>query len=86
MSFPAIARAVIRAVTKTATRLRRELSGDLDTIIGKALRVAPEDRYGSAAHLADDLKRYLDQRPIAARPPLKYTFHRVPPTTSSSTR
>jgi serine/threonine-protein kinase len=53
----------------TATRLRRELSGDLDTIVGKALRVVPDERYGSAAHLADDLKRYLDRQPIAARPP-----------------
>ena len=76
--------AAIARSSGTATRLRRELAGDLDTIIGKALRVAPEDRYGSAAHLADDLKHYLDQRPIAARPPslwystrLALTRHRL---------
>jgi eukaryotic-like serine/threonine-protein kinase len=65
-------------------KLRGELAGDLDTIVGKALRIAPDDRYGSAAHLADDLKRYLDQKPIAARPPsfwyatrLAITRHRL---------
>jgi serine/threonine-protein kinase len=53
----------------TAARLRQEVAGDLETIIGKALRIEPAERYGSAAHLGDDLKRFLDQKPIAARPP-----------------
>ena len=42
--------------------MRGDLAGDLDTIVGKALRIAPDERYGSAAHLADDLERYLDQQ------------------------
>jgi serine/threonine-protein kinase len=62
------AAALVRA-RPSAARLRGELQGDLDTIIGKALRIAPEDRYGSAAHLADDIRRYLDHKPIAARRP-----------------
>ena len=52
-----------------AARLRAELAGDLETIVSKALRIAPEDRYASAAHLGDDLRRLLDHQPIAARRP-----------------
>jgi eukaryotic-like serine/threonine-protein kinase len=43
------------------------LKGDLDAIIARALRVAPGERYESAAALADDLQRHLTQRPVRAR-------------------
>lgn len=46
---------------------RGALKGDLDTIILKALQSVPEDRYGSAAELAEDVKRFLDGMPISAR-------------------
>jgi serine/threonine-protein kinase len=49
-------------------RVARELAGDLDTLALKALAREPERRYPSAAALTDDLRRYLDGRPIAARP------------------
>jgi len=49
-------------------RLRRQLVGDLDTIVLKALRKTPERRYGSVAELAEDTQRYLDDQPIEARP------------------
>jgi serine/threonine protein kinase len=49
-------------------RLRREFRGDLDTIVAKALKKRPEERYGSVAALAEDLRRYLAQEPILARP------------------
>ena len=42
--------------------------GDLDTIVAKALKKKPEERYPCVAALAEDLRRYLDHRPIAARP------------------
>ena len=49
-------------------RLRRELRGDLDTIVAKALKKSPAERYGSVTELAEDLRRYLRREPIAARP------------------
>ncbi len=41
---------------------------DLATIIGKACAYEPNHRYESAGALADDLRRFLDDRPIDARP------------------
>lgn len=49
-------------------RLRRRLRGDLDTIVGKALKKRPEERYTAVADLADDVRRHLAHAPIGARP------------------
>jgi serine/threonine-protein kinase len=46
----------------------RELSGDLDNIVGTALRLEPERRYHTAGDLADDLKRWRNQLPVNATP------------------
>jgi serine/threonine-protein kinase len=48
-------------------RLRRVLSGDLDSIVLKAMAREPDQRYGSVEQLAEDVRRYLDVRPVAAR-------------------
>jgi serine/threonine protein kinase len=49
--------------------LRPEVEPDLEAIVLATLEKDPEDRYDSAAALADDLRRYLDGYPIAATPP-----------------
>ncbi len=49
---------------KSARRMR----GDLDTVVLKALRKDPKQRYATAQAFADDLKRYLAYEPIAAKP------------------
>jgi serine/threonine protein kinase/Tfp pilus assembly protein PilF len=45
------------------------LDEDVETIVSKALEKDPKDRYASAAALAEDLRRWLDSKPILARPP-----------------
>ncbi len=49
-------------------KLERQLRGDLDTIIGKALKKEPRERYASVTALGEDLQRYLNEQPISARP------------------
>ncbi|MCB1599858.1 MAG: serine/threonine-protein kinase [Lysobacterales bacterium] len=51
-----------------STLSARLIDADLDTIVVKALALEADRRYPSATALADDLKRYLDGRPISARP------------------
>jgi serine/threonine-protein kinase len=45
----------------------RALEGDLDAIVRCACEPRPEDRYSSARHFAEDLRRYLRREPIQAR-------------------
>jgi eukaryotic-like serine/threonine-protein kinase len=45
-----------------------ELAGDLDNIALKALECSPDDRYRSVELLADDIRSFLESRPVSARP------------------
>ncbi len=49
-------------------RVNPAVPADLATIVTRAIARAPGDRYATAGELADDLRRFLDGRPIAARP------------------
>jgi serine/threonine protein kinase len=52
---------------KARRRLKRKLSGDLDVIILKALRKEPARRYASVEQFSEDIRRYLEGRPVRAR-------------------
>lgn len=52
----------------TPRGLATRLAGDLDAIVLKALRREPQRRYLGAGALGDDLLRFLERRPVAARP------------------
>ncbi len=47
----------------------RQLAGDLDAVLAKGLAKEPDQRYGSVAALADDLRRFVAGQPVGARPP-----------------
>jgi serine/threonine-protein kinase len=49
-------------------KLRQLLSGDLATIVAKCLSPRAKDRYPSLDALSADIRRYLDGRPVLARP------------------
>jgi tetratricopeptide (TPR) repeat protein len=50
-------------------RLNRAIPLELETIALKAMEKNTQDRYATAKELADDLRRYLDDKPIQARRP-----------------
>jgi serine/threonine-protein kinase len=52
----------------TPGELATGLRGDLENIVGKALRKRPAERYATVDALADDLRRYQRQEPVSARP------------------
>jgi tetratricopeptide (TPR) repeat protein len=80
---------LIQQITETIPRLMshkllsqnrsasRVLSGDLDTIVAKALHKEQDRRYVSVQRLADDIESYLSNRPVKARSDsLWYRSHR----------
>ena len=56
-----------RRGTATPARLRAVVAGDIETVVLKALRKPPADRYTSVERFAEDLRACLAHRPIAAR-------------------
>ena len=63
-----VADEIALARSTTRRKLREALRGDLDMLVMKALKKAPEQRYESALALADDIRRHLDGQPLRARP------------------
>jgi serine/threonine-protein kinase len=47
---------------------RRALRGDLDTIVGVALKKPPTERFRTVIEFADELRRFLRHEPIRVRP------------------
>ncbi|MFQ5463839.1 MAG: protein kinase, partial [Phycisphaerae bacterium] len=69
------ARVIRETSPKRLTRIKPKLRGDIETIVLKCLEKDPEQRYQSAAELAADVQRYLNDEPIQAAPhSLLYQF------------
>jgi len=58
---------VSRSRADSPDGLRRQLSGDLDKIVLKALRKGPEQRYRTAEAFGEDVRRHLEGLPVEAR-------------------
>jgi eukaryotic-like serine/threonine-protein kinase len=67
--LPAAMRAIREEDPAPLGTIDRSYRGDLETIVTKALVKDKTQRYGSAADLGADLRRYLTNDPILARPP-----------------
>ncbi|MBI5282073.1 MAG: serine/threonine protein kinase [Candidatus Solibacter usitatus] len=65
-AFQALTPEEIRRVICTTAPGR--LDGDLDNIVRMAMRKEPQRRYPSADQFSEDLRRYLEGRPVVARP------------------
>jgi serine/threonine protein kinase len=69
--------AIARNRAADVLRLRRELRGDLECIVSKAMEKDRTRRYQTAEAFAADLRRHLAQQPVLARPrSVGYVFRR----------
>ena len=62
------ARRLLKERGSTRDRLARAYRGDIDTIVAKALKKSPAERYQTVTAFADDIRRHLRSEPVAARP------------------
>lgn len=60
-------RRIVEDEPECVDRIRREAPRDLSAICMKCLEKSPAGRYPTAAELRDDLRRFLDGRPVSAR-------------------
>ncbi|MEZ5064611.1 MAG: serine/threonine-protein kinase [bacterium] len=68
-SLPEALRTVIEDAPRRPSAIVRDLHGDVDAILGKALEKDPGRRYASVSALADDVRRHREHLPVLARPP-----------------
>ncbi len=60
---------ILEAAPVKPSRLRKEIDGEVETIVLKCLAKRPDERYQSAASIGEDVRRYLAHQPILAHPP-----------------
>ncbi len=56
------------AAAERGTAWQRALKGDLDTIVAKAMKADPDERYATVQALADDVERHVNGEPVRAQP------------------
>jgi eukaryotic-like serine/threonine-protein kinase len=67
--LPEAVRTIREEDPTSLSSISRIYRGDIETIVGKAMEKDKARRYASAAELSADIRRYLGDEPIAARPP-----------------
>jgi tetratricopeptide (TPR) repeat protein/predicted Ser/Thr protein kinase len=67
-TIPQVVRMITEDEPTSLSSINRIFRGDVDTIVAKALEKDKERRYQSVAGLAADIRRYLSDEPISARP------------------
>jgi serine/threonine protein kinase len=65
----ALLRQILEDEPRPPRAVDRAMPAELETIVLKAVSKNPADRYASAREVADDLRRFVDNRPILARRP-----------------
>jgi non-specific serine/threonine protein kinase/serine/threonine-protein kinase len=68
LPLPQVLRTIQEAEPPRLSTVNRSLRGDIETILHFALAKEKESRYGSAAALAEDIRRHLRGEPISKRP------------------
>ncbi len=63
-----VARAIAERAPDTSAGARAALRGDLATVVARATHAEPARRYVSAEQLGEEVTRYLERRPLLARP------------------
>ena len=66
-STPEVIRAVTTAAPPAPRKIEPRIPADLATVIEKAIAKEPDQRYQTAAEFRDDLRAFLEDRPIAAK-------------------
>ncbi|MCU0711207.1 MAG: serine/threonine protein kinase [Pirellula sp.] len=66
---PALLHQILYGDPKPLRQIERSIPIELETIVQKATQHSPSDRYQSAEAFANDLRCFLDERPIQARKP-----------------
>jgi len=73
LTIHAAARMICEQTPATPSQFDRNLKGDVETIVLKAMEKDRSKRYASAAALGEDIRRHLRGESIAARPPTRFT-------------
>lgn len=67
-SIPQAAQTIQESSARRLSSIDQRFRGEIETIVGKALRKEKEHRYQTAGELAADIRRYLANEPVVARP------------------